>query len=500
MRKRSGGRNGNPPRIGSPRFAGPMTLRSILGWTALSALLPGLGHLRAGRRRTGYVLLGLFAASILAALLFGLTRNESNLAALATTGTLLRIAVGAAVLALLWFGLVLSSYVSLGPNRLNQRGQLISGGLVGLLCVAVMAPFAVVANAALTTRSAAQSIFRSTGDPALANPETDPWNGKDRVNFLLIGSDAAGNRTGVRTDSMNVASISVRTGDTVMFSLPRNLQHVRFPADSPLAKQFPHGFMAELPNGGLLNEVWQYANEHPEVMGGRHRGPRALMDAIGHTLNLKIDYYAMINMYGFAELVDAIGGLQIRVDQDVRFGGVFGTAGTIKAGYRRLSGEEALWYGRSRVGADDFARMGRQRCVIGAFSKQVTPDVILSKFNRIAAAAKRMAETNMPEELLPALTDLTLKVKGARITSLQFVPPAFWPGAADWAKIRQAAARAVKESSGPSRRQLAAESPVTPAGAAAPTVSARSAQSPSRTPTRAADTGNARSIDEICGL
>ncbi|MFI6817859.1 LCP family protein [Nonomuraea sp. NPDC050328] len=514
---RNGGRAGKPRRGGTPRFAQPITLGSILGWTALSALVPGLAHLRAGHRRTGFALLGVFGVLLVTGLIFGLTRTKQNLGALATTGNLLALTIGAAVLALAWFALVLSSYISLGPNRLDGRGQIVSGVLIGLLCVAVMAPFAMVANTAVTFKSTVEAIFKPGGSgdpdlvPAVKNPETDPWNGKERVNFLLIGGDAAGNREGVRTDSMTVASISVKTGNTVMFSLPRNLQHVHFPPTSPLAKHFPNGFMADLPNGGLLNEVWQYGNDHPEIMGGPHRGPRALMDAISHTLGLKIDYYALINMYGFAALVDAIGGLQIRVDKDIKFGGLYGTAGTIKAGTRRLTGEEALWYGRSRVGSDDFSRMSRQRCVIGAFAKQATPDVILTKFNRIAAAAKRMAETNMPQELLPAITQLALKVKGAKITSLQFVPPEFWPGSADWAKIRLAAARAVRDSAKPARQQLAAGAPSTtpnPTGATPPASASASASatgtrpgqaSPSQTPTRN-DNKAAKSLDELCGL
>nr|BFE77977.1 hypothetical protein GCM10020093_005780 [Planobispora longispora] len=163
-------------------------------------------------------------------------------------------------------------------------------------------------------------------------------------------------------------------------------------------------------------------------MGSKHQGPRALMDAIGYTLNLKIDHYVLINMYGFAHLVDAIGGLKIRVESDVKYGGSFGTAGTIKAGYRTLSGEEALWYGRSRVGSDDFSRMARQRCVIGAFAKQATPAVVLTNFTKIARVAKRMAQTNIPRDMLEHLTELALKVKDAKITSLQFVPPEFYSG------------------------------------------------------------------------
>ncbi|MBB5966396.1 LCP family protein [Planomonospora venezuelensis] len=491
-----------------PRFARPLTAGALIGWTALSAILPGMAHLRAGRRRTGYILLGAFGLLLVLGVIAGIVFSGEGNTGAATRDGLLGLGAGLAGLgALGWFLLVVSSYITLGPNRLDSTGQIVSGVVIGTLCVVVMAPFALAASAVLTIKETANAIFPSEPqDPAAPTfkPE-DPWNGQDRVNFLLIGGDGAGNREGVRTDSMNVASIHVKTGNTVMFSLPRNLQHVRFPPTSPLAKQFPDGFMRELPNGGLLNEVWQYAEDHPEVMGRKHQGPRALMDAIGYTLNLKIDYYALINMYGFAHLVDAIGGLKIRIDRDVKYGGSFGTAGTIKAGYRTLSGEEALWYGRSRVGSDDFSRMARQRCVIGAFAKQATPTTVLTNFTKIAGVAKKAAQTNIPRDMLEHLTNLALKVKDAKITSLQFVPPEFYTGSPDWQKIRAATARALRQSLQPSRRSLAGRATASPGttgaspgtSGAAPTPSL-TAPTPSRTPT--ANNRSAQSLDELCGI
>ncbi|GGQ09137.1 LCP family glycopolymer transferase [Streptosporangium pseudovulgare] len=505
------------------RFARPLTIGSIIGWTALSAILPGAAHLRSGRRRIGYALLGVFAALLVAALVAGLTL-QGNVGFLARDSTLTGLVALTGVGALAWFLLVLFSYVTLGPNRLKGRDQIISGIAAGVLCVSVMAPFGYAASSVLAIKDTANVIFQQQEE---ANPTAapikaeDPWDGSSRVNFLLVGGDAAGNRTGLRTDSMTVASIDIKSGNTVLFSLPRNLQHVRFRPGTPLAKRFPNGYMADLPNGGLLNEIWQYAEENPDLVHGKdgQRGPKALMDTIGYTLNLKIDYYALINMYGFAHLVDAIGGLKIRVDHDIRWGGHFGTAGTIKAGYRTLSGEEALWYGRSRVDSDDFSRMGRQRCVIGAFAQQATPQVVLTNFIKIAQAAKKLATTNIPRELLDPLIELAMKVKGAKITSLQFVPPQFYSGAPDWVKIRTATARALRQSVQPARRPQAAGATASPAdgtpsaGASGatpepgvsgttpkptPTRSAVAAK-PSQTPTR---NGNpsAESLSETCGL
>ncbi|GAA3042553.1 LCP family protein [Streptosporangium longisporum] len=493
-----------------PRFARPLTTAALIGWTALSAILPGAAHLRAGNRRLGLILLAAFGVPLLGgAITAAVVHLSGNTGVLTRDGMMTTGVVLAVVGAIAWFLLLLFSYVTLRPNRLSGRGQIVSGIVVGVLCVSVMAPFALTANTVLTFKQTTLDIFK----PASANPTAvpvkheDPWAGRKRVNFLLVGGDGAGNREGVRTDSMNVASVHVATGNTVMFSLPRNLQHVHFSSGSALAKRFPDGFMRELPNGGLLNEVWQYAEDHPEVVPGKkagERGPAALMDAIGHTLNLKMDYYALVNMFGFARMVDAIGGLKIRVERDIPWGGLYGTAGTIKAGYRTLSGEEALWYGRSRVGSDDFSRMARQRCVIGAFAQQATPSVVLTNFTKIAGVARKMAKTDIPRELVEHLTELALKVKDARITSLQFVPPEFYTGSPDWQKIRTATARALRRSEQPARRPQAASTTPSPGTtgatpAATPSPSRNTALRPSRTPTpNGKSTGE--SLSELCGF
>ncbi|WP_245966195.1 LCP family protein [Sphaerisporangium album] len=458
-----------------PRFAKPPSTASVIGWTGLSAIVPGAAHLRAGRRRTGFALLGAFGLILVTAVVLALVLR-SNLGLAVKDSTLVAVTVVAGVGALAWFTLVLTSYVALGPQRLPQSGQVVSGVVVGVLCVTVMAPFALTASSMVTARDTVNAVFPSDPDPAASVApvkQEDPWNGRRRVNFLLVGGDAAGNRTGVRTDSMTVASVDVRTGNAVMFSLPRNLQYVRFPKGDPLAARFPDGFTGDS-GQGLLNEVWQYAEDHV----GKGKGPQELKSAIGHTLGLEIDYYAIVDMYGFAALIDAIGGLRIRVEQDIKWGGHFGTAGTIKAGVQRLDGEHVLWYGRSRVDSDDFSRMSRQRCVMGALLDQATPSVVLANFGKIASATRHMFRTDIPRDLLEHLVPLALKVKDARTTSLQFVPPTIWPGAADWVKIRRLTARAIKQSENAAARTVAAGASASPT-AASPTAPASPGGTPS---------------------
>ncbi|NUW44065.1 LCP family protein [Nonomuraea rhodomycinica] len=501
-----------------------MSAWGVLGWLALSALAPGAAHLRAGWRRTGLVLLSLYVALLLALLAVALT-TDNLLGNLAGDDTwLMSITVGAAVLSVAWFALVVHSFVVLRPGGLPQGGQVLAGTLAGLLAVVVVIPFGLTAQNVWTYRESLNDIFTAPETPeplaqGSSRPE-DPWAGRERVNILLLGGDADDNRIGVRTDSMNVASVDVRTGNTVLISLPRNLEDVRFRPGTPMAQHFPDGFrLPPDPGGGrsdLLNSVWEYADAHPEIFGGRqHQGPGVLMDTIGYTLGLKIDWYALVNMWGFARLIDAIGGVRIHVEQDVVFGKY--NEGLVKAGTRRLKGADAMWYARSRTNSDDYTRMRRQRCVIGALLDQADPATVLIRFRRIALATKELIRTDIPRPMLKDLVPLALKVKGAKVTSVQFVPPLINTGYPDWEKIRQITHDAIRESTrsvpagavasatpAPTAADLATSTP-TPA-AATESATPRTTPSaetgtpgPRRTPKAKSSDTPARSLTEGCG-
>ncbi|WP_344746739.1 hypothetical protein [Streptosporangium vulgare] len=153
-----------------------------------------------------------------------------------------------------------------------------SGVAVGVLCVSVMAPFALTASTVLTGKETANAIFESTSSNPTAVPvkHEDPWGGASGVNFLLVGGDGAGNREGVRTDSMTMASVHVETGNTAMFSLPPQPPARPLPAQHRAsARGSPTASCASCPTAALLNEVWQYAEDHPELMPESRTGSGA---------------------------------------------------------------------------------------------------------------------------------------------------------------------------------------------------------------------------------
>ncbi|MEU7897746.1 LCP family protein [Nonomuraea sp. NPDC049152] len=490
----------------------PASAGAVLGWTLLSAIAPGAAHLRAGWRKTGLALLGCYAVLLLGLLWLFLAADGDLAGKFTSNSVMTTVTVAAAVLGLSWFALILHSYLVLSPGKLPQSGQILTGSLAGLLAVAVILPFALATQAVWSAQQMLNSVFQEPTEPQAARhrPE-DPWAGRTRVNILLLGGDADDNRIGVRTDSMNVASIDVKTGNTVLLSLPRNLENVRFRPGSPMAKRFPEGFrLPPDPGGGrsdLLNSVWEYADAHPEIFGGKKgQGAKALMDAIGYTLGLDIDWYALVNMWGFARLIDAIGGVTITVEQDVVFGKY--NEGLVKAGTRKLKGADAMWYARSRTYSDDFTRMRRQRCVMGALLSQADPATVLIRFNKIALATRELVRTDIPRTMLEHLVPLALKVKNAKVTSVQFMPPLIDTGYPDWVKIRAVTAKALKDSvtqrpsaasAAPSADPVAAPSAKPSSGQTSAAMPSDKATVPATQKPKPSDLATPKGITDGCG-
>ncbi|MEU8122845.1 LCP family protein [Spirillospora sp. NPDC049024] len=433
-----------PDRDDEGTSGGAGGLPRALALTLASALVWGVAHFVTGRRIAGGLLLALYAA-MLAALAGAATVYRSDLVHYAVQPAVLQRASAAIVaLGLVWVLVVVRSYLLLRPARLAAGARTLGAAAVAVMCFAVAVPVAWSAHSTYVYRDALTSIFRTGSENGKPVDTEDPFNGQSRVNILLLGGDSAADRTGVRTDSVTLASVDTKTGDTVLLSLPRNLEKFPMPP-GPARDRFPYGFTGDGPqNPGLLNEVYEYAENHPDVVPGvakNRRGPELLKATVAGILGLRVDYYILVDMFGFADIVDAMGGVKLKITEPIPYGL---QGGVLQPGYRTLKGKEALWYGRSRTNSSDYVRMSRQKCLMRAIAEQADPQTVLTSFDKLAAAAKRTLSTDIPQELLPALMKLSNRVKnGAQIRSLQFVPPLIFSGNPDFHKIRELAADAV---------------------------------------------------------
>ena len=197
-------------------------------------------------------------------------------------------------------------------------------------------------------------------------------------NILLIGTDSRGEDRG-RSDSMILLSINSKTDKITMCSLMRDM-YVQIP-----------GY-----GSNKLNAAYSYG------------GPELLMDTIEENLYIEIDDYVTVNFVSFANIVDAVGGVEIEVSDNeadamnvllqspegVSFFGEPSESDLLDGGGTyNLSGKQALCYSRLRyVGNADFERTQRQRKVLEAIIKKAANPV---RIGAVAKEALPSMNTNM---------------------------------------------------------------------------------------------------------
>lgn len=446
---------GRPASVGRPRIpvapAEPERgFGRFAGLTFIGTILPGSGLLLADRKKSGGALLSLFVLGILGAAAYLWVRGPRlGAMTLATDPAFLQILwIATIVVVAIWVASVVWTAVLTWPRPAGIAQGSAAGLFTLFLCTLLVAPTAIGVRDIVVHRDLLTTLFnqvvpgRTGVSPNLAHD--DPWAGYDRVNVMLIGGDSAPNRPGLRTDSMMLASIDTKTGDTILFGLPRNLERVPFPPSSPLAQIWPDGFRC--PKDCLLNDVWMQGENHKDLYPGDPKpGATALNEAVTGITGITPDYDVVVNMASFSALVDAMGGVDITVKERVPIGGkvengriVPGSIhGWIEPGPQHLDGYHAMWFSRGRATTDDFDRMRRQRCMVGALVKQINPAKMIERYPQIAKVAKDNIYTNIPQQHLAAWAELATRMQQGEIKSLPFSNKVINVGNPDFALMQQ---------------------------------------------------------------
>jgi polyisoprenyl-teichoic acid--peptidoglycan teichoic acid transferase len=464
----------------------------------MTLVVPGAAQLVAGNRQVGRVAVRVAAGAVAVAALLafiGLVSPRTLVSLLANAGLLRVLQLLLVALALGWLALFVDAWRLGGPLGLHQKQRLTSTAMtLGLSALAVSLVLT-SSHYVAVARHSLKGVFAGT-------KVTDPYAG--RYNVLLLGADADADRVGLRPDSITLASIDEKTGRTALFSFPRNLQRVPFPRGTVMHKAFPNGF--DCGNECLLNALYTWATDHRALFPRDVADPgiEAMKDAVRGITGLDVNYYALVDIKGFQELVDAVGGVSLDVKRDLPITGPGGELrATIKAGPQRLDGYHALWYARSRSDSSDYDRMARQRCVMAAMLHQLEPGNVLLKFREIARAGEQIVSTDIPASELDTMTGLAMKAKKARITSVQFVPPLITTARPDFPLIRRTVRAAIDESTGRTRSRSPAASPAPKASDASRSSGggavADSPQNAAATPDPSASpTSNVDNLDQVC--
>lgn len=176
------------------------------------------------------------------------------------------------------------------------------------------------------------------------------------TNILLIGNDSRENGEDGRSDAMILLSISSKTKTIQMNSLLRDM-YVEIPG---------HG-------GNRLNAAYAYG------------GPELLMETIELNFDVEVNRYMLVNFEAFANLVDAVGGIELEISADeAKYINAYlveynmltkRPEGTdylsTEGGVVHLNGPQALAYSRNRYIGTDFGRTERQRKVLSGIIQEL---------------------------------------------------------------------------------------------------------------------------------
>ena len=176
-----------------------------------------------------------------------------------------------------------------------------------------------------------------------------------------------------RTDTMILLTIDPLTKTAGMLNIPRDLW-VNIP-----------GF-----DYGRINTAYPLGIAY-DVPGG---GPQQAMDTVESLLGVPIDYYAIIDFGAFEKFIDELGGINVKVDNEISVDPIGkGNTVVLKPGNYLLDGPTALAYARARhTDGGDFDRAQRQQQVILAIRDRIVelgPTQVAAKipamYNELAA-------------------------------------------------------------------------------------------------------------------
>ncbi len=451
--------------------AARLRARSPFSAAFLSLIFPGLGQLYAGAptRALAFAAAPILFVALVAGVvlrmdridLIGLVLNPFVLSSVFVVNLIVLVYRLVAIIDAYRVAEYLDAYAASGDGRAGtariRRNPLSVGGLLAILLVmagshVVVARYDLLALDVLqsgcifiddTSQDCALDATPSpgpSGDPGGGSPPAPestaigsavpdvsipPWNGKDRLNILLIGSDQRPSEGSYNTDTLIVVSIDPVTKQVSMFGLPRDTVDVPVPP-GPAQRVFGTVYRGKI--NSWLSTIRDRGDLYPGTdRTRRYNGLKAIM---GNLYGVDIKYFVEVNFEGFRAVVDAVGGVTINVQipvSDDRYPSVNGRLERvyIPSGIQHMDGAQALRYARSRHGSSDFDRGQRQQRVLLSLREQADPRSLIPQLPDLVTALKRAVRTDVPVSQLAQLLGLASQVDTKNIRSYVFAPPLY---------------------------------------------------------------------------
>jgi LCP family protein required for cell wall assembly len=253
-----------------------------------------------------------------------------------------------------------------------------------------------------------------TDENALVTPSTSPTTapqpvcgGPPVMTVLALGIDGGEDYRYGLSDVIRIVRVDFVTPKVTVLSMPRDLW-VEIPEIED-----NYGI-----THGKLNQAYFYGT--PGM--GYYEGPGAGAGLLARTLDLnfglRADHYGAVSMLTFVKIVDAIGGIDLYLPNDVDGRPIDENTedmGYFTAGQKHFNGDQALRFSRIRKKYNEFTRMDNQNMVICALKEKITSPAVLPKIPQIIGAFQDSVLTDLSPEQLAQLACLVPKLKSENL-------------------------------------------------------------------------------------
>lgn len=318
---------------------------------------------------------------------------------------------------------IIQAYAARRGSQRRRTPIAITAGLL-LIAVAMHTVPAIYAAKAIDTLN---SVALGGGDAGYRGPAGSISGGRnvlpppsvhpevvegERVNFLLVGVDSGFDRPHALTDTMLVVSVDP-DATSAMISIPRDL------------------YGAPLPDGTTydqkLNMLMSEADGNPDRFPSG--GVGTLKEVVGDILGIEIHYFAAVNLIGFKDAVDAIGGVDITVKRAIA-DPVYSEDGELEPGFYiepgtyHMDGPFALAYVRSRHGPGDtdFTRADRQQQLLTTIREKLAGNLVGS-LPALLDVVKNTISTDIPSARIPSLARAIQQADMTQLERTVIQPP-----------------------------------------------------------------------------
>jgi len=240
------------------------------------------------------------------------------------------------------------------------------------------------------------------------------------ISLVLLGLDTRSETGSMNTDVMMVAAFNPVSKTATVVSIPRDSDlnvdgYKRHKANGYYAAFYMYGKNSEKLDKEKLPG---YARDETRLLLSRFFG-------------VKIDYTAVIDFQGFVDVVDALGGVTVTVDKNMRYvDNADGTDINLTKGEQKLDGEQALGFVRYRKSnsnkgfkptaeSSDFERNERQSQVLGAIADRMKSLGSVTKVPGLLDAAGNNLRTDIPAV---QIENIIATYFGINRSDIRFIP------------------------------------------------------------------------------